>query len=78
VSKDKIEVGSVIRMWHAMSKRYRVWRVVAQRLGGTAQESTYELVPLDVIPGDGPEGLPLPSMHVPTILLDNNTLIEVA
>jgi hypothetical protein len=74
---QKISVGGVVRMWHAMSKRYRVWRIIAQRLGGTAQESTYELVSLDVIPGDGPEGLPLPSMHVPTMLLDHHPGIEV-
>jgi len=47
----KFTVGDVIRMpgYQTQPGRFRCWKVVGVYLGGTNQEGSYELYPLDIL-----------------------------
>jgi hypothetical protein len=62
-------VGDTIRMPHyATAGGFRVWKVIGQYLGGTRQEGTYALQPLDVVDNQ--------PIQVPCIILETHPGIE--
>ncbi len=48
---SEIKVGSIILI-RKPSSGYRAWYVTACRLGGLGEESMFEIIPLDLEPGD--------------------------
>lgn len=63
------KVGDIIRMPHyETSGGFRVWAVHGVHLGGTYQESTYRLTPLDVTENE--------MIHVPCIMLETHPSVE--
>jgi len=67
--KKRLNCGDVIRMKHYPTRGgFRCWKVIGCHLGGTNQESTYALKPLDVL--DNHE------IHVPCLMLENHTGVE--
>jgi len=62
-------VGDTIRMPnYPTATGFRVWKIVAEKLGGEGQESTYELNPLDVLENH--------KIEIPTIILESHSVIE--
>lgn len=69
--KMRITVGSTIRMKdYDTAGGYRLWHVVAHNLGGTNQEGSFKLVPMDKI--EGTEDL-----NVPCVMIETDPRIEV-
>lgn len=68
--KQSFSPGDVIRMPHYATcpNQWRVWYVSGVHLGGSGQEGTYELLPVDVMPNE--------PVHVPCIMLETHMLIE--
>lgn len=68
----RILVGSILRMpnWDSCGG-WRLWMATAHRMGGLSQESLWELIPIDRIPGD-PE-----LCQVPDIILETHPAVEV-
>ena len=67
-----LKIGEVIRTAHYATMprgRYRAWLVVAQHLGGTEQESTYELRTVDCLDNE--------RIHVPCIMLERDQNLEI-
>lgn len=63
------KVGDTIRMPHyETSGGFRVWQVQGVHLGGTFQEGTYRLMPVDVHDNE--------PIHVPCIILETHPEIE--
>lgn len=67
--KVSFKVGDVLRLPHyETSGGFRVWQVVGVHLGGTYQEGSYRLIPLDVHDNE--------SLHVPCIMLETHPALE--
>ena len=63
-------VGHILRLPHYKTAGgFRVWQVIAVKLGATHQEGTYELEPLDIHPNE--------SIEVPCIILETHPAIEL-
>jgi len=70
--KRSFDVGDVLRMPHYPTVgggRFRVWTVEGVHLGGTHQEGTYELRPIDILPNE--------TIHVPCIMLEMHPGVEL-
>lgn len=68
-NRKQYRVGDVIRLPHyETAGGFRVWQVVAVKLGGTKQEGTYELIPLDVHPNE--------TIEVPCLMLETHQGLE--
>lgn len=66
----RFSVNDTIRMPHyPTTGGFRVWKIWAQKLGGTYQEGTYELKPLDVHDNA--------IIEVPCIMLETHPEIEI-
>lgn len=62
-------VGDTIRMPHyETTGGFRVWKIIACILGGTYQEGTYTLRPLDVLENH--------QIEVPCIMMETHPKIE--
>jgi len=62
---QRFSVGDVIRIPHYKTAGgFRCWKVVGVHLGGTKQEGTYALYPLDVLTNE--------NVHVPCIILETH------
>ena len=72
MTHQTFNVGDVIRMPHydlaGGPHRKRVWKVVGQHLGGTNQEGTYALHPLDYTDNE--------PINVPCVMLETHPGIE--
>ena len=68
----RFTVGTVLRIPHYNTMppgSFRTWKITGVHLGGTGQEGTFAMVPLDVTENE--------PIHVPCILIIKNPLIEV-
>lgn len=62
-------VGDVIRMKHyPTAGGFRVWKVIGVHIGGTRQEGTYALKPLDVTANE--------PINVPCLMLETHSGVE--
>ena len=67
---QKLAVHDVIRMPnYETAGGFRLWRVTGQHLGGTDQEGTYSLEPLDQLANE--------TIHIPCVMLESHPLVEI-
>ena len=69
IEYKKFTVGDTIRMPHyPTAKGFRVWKIISCKLGGTKQEGTFELKPLDLLDNA--------KIEVPAIMLESHPFVE--